>query len=72
LIAMSTGAAADVSPAGRSQATLTLMFSPGADAEAVASYWRKRFGIRSDAETVPLAHPWPCSSARSRQLLATA
>jgi hypothetical protein len=44
LIAVSTGAAADVSPAGRSQATLTLMFSPGADAETVASYWRERLG----------------------------
>jgi hypothetical protein len=54
LIGVSTGAARDVSPARHSQATLTLMFSPGADAETVASYWRKRFGISNDAETVPL------------------
>jgi len=54
LLALSTGAATDVSPARRSQATLVLMFSPGADAVTVASYWRRRFGIAGDAETVPL------------------
>jgi hypothetical protein len=54
MVALSTGAVKDNSPARRSQAALALMFSPGADAGTVESYWRKRFGISGDAEGVPL------------------
>ena len=54
MVTLSTGAVRDNSPARRSQATLALIFSPGADAGTVEAYWRKRFGISGDAERVPL------------------
>jgi hypothetical protein len=54
MVALSTGAVKDNSAAQRSQATLALMFSPGGDAGAVESSWRKRFGITGDAERISL------------------
>lgn len=50
LIALSTGTAKDKSQLGHSQATLLLIFSPGADPKRFSASWRKQLGIPDKAE----------------------
>lgn len=50
LVALSTGATLDKSETGHSQATLMLMYSPGAEPNDVAKYWKKGVGIGEEAE----------------------
>lgn len=45
LVALSTGAAAHEGQDGHSQATLMLLFGPGADYSAFSSYWAKHLGF---------------------------
>ena len=45
LAGISTGAARHEGVEGHSQATLLLMFSPGADHAAFSSYWTTQFGV---------------------------
>ena len=54
LIIISTGAAKDTSKAGRSQATLMLIFSPGATLPDFKSFWQSQIPIRSEDESLPL------------------
>ncbi len=50
LVALSTGASIDKSEAGRSQATIMLMFSPSADFDDFSKYWKKGMGIDDKAD----------------------
>jgi len=45
VVALSTGAAKDKSPAGQSQATLMLLFSPGADPKRFVESWRTQLNV---------------------------
>jgi len=51
---ISTGAAKDTSKAGRSQATLMLLFSPGAALPEFKSFWESQIPIRSEDESIAL------------------
>lgn len=51
---ISTGTARDSSRTGRSQATLMLLFSPGADFDAFMAFWKAQLPIDSGDERIPL------------------
>lgn len=50
VIALSTGAAKDKSQLGYSQATLLLIFSPGADTNVFVTSWRQQLNFRATKE----------------------
>ncbi len=50
MMAISTGASKDISKAGRSQATIMLIYSPGAEIKDFSEYWQKLFGILAHSE----------------------
>jgi hypothetical protein len=58
LIALSTGAARDKSQLGHSQATLLLLFSPGADTKRFVTSWREQLSVPDKK--------WPHSLRQSR------
>jgi len=58
LVALSTGAAKDGSPVGQSQATLMLIFSPGADTKRFVASWHAQLGVSeaSEQKQLPVRH----------------
>ena len=50
ILMVSTGAAVDRSEAGKSQATLLLIFSPGANYDEFSKYWVKNMGVDGTSE----------------------
>jgi len=54
LVIISTGTAKDSSKSGRSQATLMLVFSPGAALPEFKAFWQSQIPIRSDDESIAL------------------
>jgi hypothetical protein len=54
LVALSTGAAKDKSEAGRSQATVIFMFSPGKEFESFDGYWSRQMNVGMDVKPMPL------------------
>ena len=52
LAALSTGASIDKSEAGRSQATVMLMYSPDADLSEFSEYWKQGMGFDDNAEEI--------------------
>ncbi len=56
IIALSTGAAKDKSQAGHSQATLLLIFSPGADTNIFLTSWRQQLsiGVPKEEKVLPV------------------
>lgn len=54
LVAVSTGAAAHEGQEGHSQATLMLLFGPGANESSFTQYWARHLGFDGKEETKPL------------------
>ncbi|MBV1911221.1 MAG: hypothetical protein KUG78_18140 [Kangiellaceae bacterium] len=54
LVALSTGAAADKSEAGRSQSTIMLVYSPDADIYEFSKFWNQAMGIDNSAEEITI------------------
>jgi hypothetical protein len=54
LISLSTGAAIDRTETGRSQATLMIGFSEGADIQEFTTFWVESMGIGNDADRIEL------------------
>lgn len=54
LISLSTGSAVDESPAGKSQATLMLAYSPGANIDDFSGFWLGNLGFVEPAKTKSL------------------
>lgn len=54
VVIISTGAARDKTPAGRSQATLMLIYSPSSNFDLFSEYWLKQFEIASDTKLTDL------------------
>ncbi len=54
VVVISTGAARDNSPVGRSQGTLLLAYSPSTQLEAFSNHWLNKFDIKLDTKPTPL------------------
>ncbi len=54
LVTLSTGASVDKSEAGRSQATIMLMYSPDTNLDEFSEYWKQGIGISDKAEEITI------------------